>query len=162
MLCIFAGFSIVSNISRVFRICCAYVQHMLCIFCAFPVPAHFFRKLFKLVPHIFRMCFTLLRICYEFPVPIHLFRIYFTIVPHVFSILSSEKRIVFRICCAFRIFCAYVCASQNAFFCISKFPNMTLRFHRLSVAILILIILLVPEILINTSPSTHKQSINPL
>jgi hypothetical protein len=128
MLCIFMflsacfrNFTLVPHISRIsgprtlvpycFHICSAYLStyflHVSTIVSIFcAFPAA--AQLFCMCLHVFRMCFT---------------------------ILSYENCIVFRIFSVFRICCAYLRASQNACLCISKFPNVTLRFHRLGVAI---------------------------
>jgi hypothetical protein len=124
----------------------AFAPHMFRICCAFSAPAHFFRIVCTIVPHIFRICSACVsQLCAYFAhfQPPRTFSAFVShLFPHVFEILSSEKRIVFRILCAFRICCAYLRASQNTCFRISKFPNMTRRFHRLGVAIVVVVVLL--------------------
>jgi hypothetical protein len=129
-------------VAHIFRIFSAYVANIVCISGPRTLFLHCVYICSAYVIHIFCMFSYCCTYFAHFPPP-HTFSVFISHVSELFfTILSSEKRIVFAIFCAFGICCAYLRASQNVVFRISKFPNMTLRFHRLGVTILVVLLVL--------------------
>ena len=124
-----------------FRMFSAYVAHIFRISGPRTFVLHVVHNCSAYVQHIFRIVFTMLRIFGAFPAPAHLFRICFTLVPHLLQV-RARRNALCSASFAHSAYVAHTCAHlKHAFFSISKFLNMTLRFRTLGVAILVLLAL---------------------